>query len=244
VKKNAFKRLAIIFVFILLAACLVYIAFQAVIPGLIPLLENGNIDQIRGYLQSIDKPTGLLLTALLQIIQVMSVILPGTPIQIAAGIVYGVWRSFLVCHLSYVAGNMLVFFTARRLGARINRLLPVEAASTRLAFIYKSANPAYMVALGYLSPIFPSGLIPYVAAKTIIKPGHFALAAYGGSFFPILIFCAAGSKILEGNYLTSVLLVAALMIVSFLLARYKDKVMGMIRTLLERRRKHRNQGHP
>jgi uncharacterized membrane protein YdjX (TVP38/TMEM64 family) len=239
VKKNSFKRLAIMAVFILLAAGLVYIAFQAVIPDLIPLLENGNIDQIRGYLQSIDKPSGLLLTALLQIIQVMSVVLPGTPIQIAAGIVYGFWRSFFVCHLSYVAGNILVFFAARRLGARIDRLLPVDTESTRMAFIYKSANPAYMTALGYLSPIFPSGVIPYVAAKTKIDLLHFALAVYAGSFFPILIFCAAGSKILEGHYLMSALLVAALLIVAFLLARYKDKVLGVVSALWEKRARHR-----
>jgi uncharacterized membrane protein YdjX (TVP38/TMEM64 family) len=233
-KKNLLKRLAIAAAFVFLAIGLVYIAFRAVIPNLIPLLENGNADQIKKYLQSIDKPKGLLFTAVLQIVQVLSVVLPGTPIQLAAGIVYGTWRSFFVCHLSFVAANMLVFLAARRLGARIDKLLPVGTESKRLAYIRKSTNPAYMTALGYLSPIIPSGFIPYVAARTRIKALHFALAVYSGSFLPVLIFCAAGNEILDGDYLSSVLLMAALLMVAFLLARFKDHVLKIIGTLRSR----------
>ena len=235
-KKKYFIRLSAALVILISAAGLIYLAFLTAMPELIPLLQNGSVADIENYLRTNNKLTGLVFTALLQAVQVFSVVLPGMPIQIAAGIVYGMWRSFFVCHLSSVLANVLVFIGARRFGTKMDKLVPIERKDSRLDFLLKSDTPAYMTVVACLIPILPNGFIPYVAAKTKIKTLYFALAVYFGSLFPVLILCAVGNKILKGGYIMSAVLFVSLCIVVLLLAKFRNKVLGLIGTLSAKKR--------
>lgn len=234
--KNRLIRASLVVLSVILAAGLIYFAFLEMMPGLIPLLKNGSEAQIEQYLRTNDSLTGLLCTALLQAVQVFSVVLPGAPIQIAAGIVYGTWRSFFICHLSSVAANVLVFTAVRHMGAQMDRLAPVEKRASKLDFIIKSDTPAYMTAVACLIPILPNGFIPYVAARTKVKTRYFALAIYLGSLFPVLVLCAAGSQFLQGGYVASGILLVLLCIFVYLLTRYKDAVLRAFRSISKNKR--------
>ncbi len=226
--RNFLLRLFSVILIVSLAAGLIYFAFLETMPDLIPLLQHGKAADIEAYLQSSNKIKGLLCTALLQVVQVFSVVLPGAPIQIAAGIVYGTWRSFLVCHTASVAANVVSFLTVRHLGARMNRLMPVNIQSARLDFIRNSTHPSYMAGVACLIPILPIGFIPYVAAQTRTTAPKFALAMYLGNLLPIFVSCAAGSKVLEGNYTVSAILLVVLFLLAFLLAKYKGRVLDFV----------------
>ena len=63
--------------------------FKFLFPGLWPLLKAGDEKGIQLYLESEGFLLGWLLTILLSALQVMSVVLPGLPIHIAAGLIYG-----------------------------------------------------------------------------------------------------------------------------------------------------------
>lgn len=238
-KKNYLIRIAVAAIILIIAVGLVYFAFLKAMPELIPLLQNGSVVEIEDYLRSSDKLSGLICTALLQVVQVISVVLPGMPIQIAAGIVYGTWRSFFVCHLSSVAANVIVFIAARRFGAKMDKLRPVERKNSKLDFLLKSDTPSYMTVVACLIPILPNGFIPYVAAKTKIKTLHFALAVYCGSFFPVLVLCAVGNKILEGGYIMSAVLFISLCVVVLLLAKFRGRVLKIIGILSAKRHSRR-----
>ncbi len=227
-------RIASIALTVVLAAVLVYFAFLEIMPDLIPLLESGNAEQIEEYLRSIGRLPGILFTMLLQAVQVFSVVLPGLPIQVAAGIVFGTWRGFFTCHLSFVASNVIVFSLARRFGKKLDKYLPVEKKDSKLDFLLKSISPSYMTVIANLMPVVPNGIIPYVAAKTNIKTLHFAVAAYFGSFIPILVFCAVGNKLLKGDYVESAILLAVLCVLLFLLTKYRDTVQRCIITVWEK----------
>jgi uncharacterized membrane protein YdjX (TVP38/TMEM64 family) len=237
-KKNLLIRFTVIAGIILLVVCLVYFAFLKFAPDLIQLLKNGSEAEIEQYLRSNDSVTGLFCMALLQMIQVLSILLPAVPIQIAAGIVYGTWRSFLVCHLSSVAAHILVFTVARHLGSKINALIPVESKGSKLDFLLKSEHPAYMTVVACLIPILPNGFIPYVAAKTNIKPQHFALSVYCGTFLPALVLCAAGDKFLTGGYVMSAALLIALCILVFVMTKFKTQILSLIDKCFVKQRKH------
>lgn len=233
-KKNKWIRFAMKTGILLVSAGLIYFAFVATMPDLIPLLRNGNEAQIEQYLRESNKWLGLLCVALLQFVQVLSVILPGAPIQIAAGIVYGTWRAFFVCHLSAVGTNLLVFNASRKLGSKMNLLLPVDTKSSKLDFIRKSENPAYMTVVACLVPILPNGFIPYAAAKTKITSLQFGLAMYFGSLAPVLVLCAAGSKIMKGGYIASAILLGALFLAVILLSKYKHEVLRIVTRLIQK----------
>ena len=234
-KSNSFrallKRLAIIVVCVGVLCGLVYLAFLRFAPELLPLLKSGNEDAIAAYLGSQNTFTGILSTAILAFIQPVSIVLPGAPIQIAAGIVYGTLKGFLLCHCAYVLANVAVFYLARVLRERLEQY--VRPFSSKLNFLQNAQYPVYMTAMACLIPLVPNGIVPYAAARTHMKLHEFLLAVVLGSFFPVLIMCAIGKQILHGEYLYAAVLFGFDLAVVVVLTRFRAQVCQWLHTVGE-----------
>mgnify|MGYP000045525378 CR=1 FL=1 len=77
---------------LLLALLLVYTVVKQTMPDIIPLLQSGDEEALEAYLERDMSFTGILCMALLQMVQVWSIVISGVIVNVAAGVVYGVWR--------------------------------------------------------------------------------------------------------------------------------------------------------
>lgn len=230
-------RFLLILGLVLVVSLLLYFAFATLMPGLWPLLEKGDSDAIENYLLSESTFTGMLCMALLQFVQVVSIVIPGAPIQIAGGIVYGIWRGFIICHLSFVSANAVVFRVARRFGNRMEELFPSQnKKGAKLLALLNSSDPAYMTALASLMPGIPNGIIPYAAAHTNLTFPQFITAVYLGSAVPILIMCAIGKHILNGDFVTAILSYAIMVACILLLFFNRVKILNLARSIRDKHR--------
>lgn len=200
--KKKLLRLSIVLLFIAVIGGIIYIALRSIIPGFIETLRNGDRSDIERFLRDSGTVKGMILTVLLQFMQIVSIVFPGMPIQIAAGIIFGVFRGFLLCLIGNVAANCAVFAVARRLGDRLNRLLDTQYKTGKFSFMNNAGHPGFVVFISCLMPLLPNGIIPYLAARTKLSFRSFALAVLFGGMPGIFMFCAIGSSILEGQYLT------------------------------------------
>ena len=71
---------------VIVVAVLIWFAFGNKIPGLIPLLKEGDSQKIADYLAQETGIRGVIAVILLQAIQVASIVMPGMAIQVAAAI--------------------------------------------------------------------------------------------------------------------------------------------------------------
>ena len=222
--------------FILLCAAvligLVYLAFGQAAPELLPLLKSGDEEQIAAYLGKQNRVSGILSTALLAFLQPVSIILPGAPIQIAAGVVYGTLKGFLICHIAYVLSNLVVFYLARVLGQKMDRY--VSRFSGKIDFLQKTQYPAYMTAMACLIPVVPNGIIPYAAARTRMRFHEFLIAVELGSLFPILVMCAIGKRILHGEYFYAAALLGFCLVVVIVLTLLRRQVVRVMHKVGQR----------
>ena len=203
-------------------------------PGFLTVLKSGNEGAIEAYLNKNAGIQGMICTGILQFLQVISIVFPGMPIQFAAGIVYGTWRGFLLCHLSYLAANVCVFCVARHFKERIHSLLPMEKKFRKLDFIKNSKYPGYMTALACLIPVLPNGIVPYVACQTGMKVHHFLIAVWCGSFLPILAMCAVGSRVMAGEYFLAIALFVLFLAAVIVLSVFRNQVIGFSKVLFQR----------
>lgn len=223
--KHLLLRVGIYVLLFALLGELIYFALQSVLPGFIEMLEQGDEQKLEAYMRSFAGLRGLATAFLLQFIQVVSIICPGGPIQIASGAVFGFWTGYAVCEAGYLAANVAVFAAARRLGPGMERLFPVgEGGKSRLKFIGNYKNPAFMVFLGCVTPILPNGIVPYVAARTKITPGRFALAVFLGSTPTFMMLCALGNRLLQGDFLI-VGIIGVIFIAAVVLAYVKREAL-------------------
>ena len=95
-KKTKLIRGGIMALFVLAALLLVYLVVRQTMPDIIPLLRSGDEEALEAYLSRDMSFTGILYMALLQMVQVWSIVISGVIVNVAAGVVYGVWRAFAI----------------------------------------------------------------------------------------------------------------------------------------------------
>lgn len=190
---------------VIVIAILVWMAFGDKIPGLLPLLKEGDGQKIADYLAQVTGIRGIIAVILLQAIQVASIVIPGMAIQVAAGLIYGWLEGFLMCYFGFVLSNLLVFLFARRMGS--DHIKDVSMGRTSLWIMDKlrGTPPQFMVVILNMVPAIPNGVIPFIAAKTNIKARDYVKAVAMGSWLQILISCAAGQFIIQGKWLYTAL---------------------------------------
>ena len=232
-KRTVLIRIAVILAAAGLVLGLFYAAFVKAMPDLWPVLKSGSEPEMEAYLASADNAAGLICTALLQFLQVVSIVLPGAPIQVAAGIVYGVWKGSAICYVSHVSANLAVFAASRRLNSLMERLAPGggKGLLQKVRFLSGAEMPAYMTAMACIIPVVPNGIIPYAAARTPMKFRQFAAAVCAGSLMPIFVMCLIGGRILAGDYLLAAAVFAASLLAVVLLTCFRAQLLGTVRRL-------------
>ncbi len=222
---NALRVLVFVIAFTLISAILLF-ALNAILPGFFEVLEHGNHTEIEQYIRSFGSFGGALLGLLLQFIQILSVLFPGGPIQIAIGIVFGTFEGFFICFSGYVLANLFVFWSARKLGNRLDQVFS-SSRTNRLRFITDAKHPGFVVALSCLLPFLPNGLVPYIAARTKISTLRFLIATILGCIPTLLLLCAIGNTLLLGNYKMVIFLSALLVIGVLLLYLFRNQLFAL-----------------
>ena len=211
IRENSFryklkKKLVPVLV-VIVVAVLVWFAFGDKIPGLIPLLKEGDSQKIADYLSQETGVKGVIAVILLQAVQIASIVMPGMAIQVAAGIIYGWLEGFLMCYIGFVLSNLAVFLLARRMGSDRIRNVSMGKTSQWLMEKLRGTRPKFMVVIANMVPLIPNGIIPYLAAKTDITAADYVKAVAMGSWLQILLSCLAGQFIIKGQWLYTVLTV-------------------------------------
>ena len=145
-------------------------------------------------------------------------------IEIAGGMAYGFFKSFVTCHLSFVFANVIIFAFGRRVRSDF-----VDGEKTAKVFEFLSkGDPFVMLLLCFMVPVMPNGIIPYAASATKISGLKYALSVFLGSSVQIFMMCAIGRKILTHDYLFMVIIILLDFILMFFLYRYKDQINSFV----------------
>lgn len=223
------KRIAIIFGSVLAATLIVIPVLFNILPTAVEVYAHSGRDGITEYLRSFG-PEGLIITYLLQIVQVISIIIPAPTVWIPAGAAYGVVVGMLICFAGVVTGNFIVFLNARRLGTKITNILPGGKTRDKFAFLLKSKHPELLLFFAYLLPGVPNSFIPYIYASTGITTKKYLFIIGSASIPSILFSTYMGNLVLLGEYIKAGIFIAAfasIMGLAFLLRkkiiRFLDK---------------------
>lgn len=190
---------------LLLTVLLIWAAFGKSFRDLLPLIREGDRDAIVTYIAGEDAVMGMVSVALLSAIQVVSVIMPGMAIHIAAGVLYNWWKAFLLCYGGFVGGNMAVFWFVRHLGKKSPYNVSLGGVGAKVMDLLKSAPPMFTVSVAFMIPGVPNGIVPYIAAKSGLTQRQYFIGTAVGSWMQILASCMAGSFLIRGSIMFSVI---------------------------------------
>ncbi len=214
---------------VLIMAVIVYLLYKMFGPeisDIIEILKAGDEAQLMEYLNHQGKWRGFITLYFICILQVVSVFFPGIVIQVSGALLYGWWRAFIICWLGFLSGNAMVFIAVKLFGKSV-KLLSTGQTQKDSWLVQKinDGNPMFVVALAFMVPGVPNGIVPHIAAHTNLSVKQYLAAVGGSCWIQILLNCIAGHFIRNGNYAVSIGVFILQIVLICVVAKNRDKLL-------------------
>lgn len=144
----------------------------------------------------------------LQIIQIVIAVIPGEPVELLAGILYGGWGGLASCLAGVWLGEAAVFYLVRRFGYPLVSSFFSEDKLKSLPIFKNPSRLEQLVFILFLIPGTPKDILTYAAGLTDINPTRFLVLSTFARIPSIITSVFVGANIRKGNWLVSVLLFA------------------------------------
>ena len=178
------------------------------------------------------QPYGALVYVLLQALQIIFVVVPGEPFELAAGYAFGAVNGSLLCLLGESIGSVAVLLAVRMFGRKIALLFFSEERLDRLKFLHYSPKRLFIFAVIFMLPASPKALLCYFAGLTDIDIHKLLIICTLGRIPAIVTSTISGSALGDQRYLfavvviliTAVLSAASIAIYNFICERHGKDV--------------------
>lgn len=142
----------------------------------------------------------------IQVIQVVVAMIPGEPIEILAGILYGPLWGTLTCMLGILIGSIIVYLLVRKLGMPIVSIFIDPEKFQNLRILQDERRFERIAFLLFFIPGTPKDLLTWAAGLIHIRPLRFFILSTIARLPSILTSTLAGTTLLSGDFSTTVLI--------------------------------------
>ena len=138
---------------------------------------------------------GMLVFLALEVFQIVVAVVPGEPVQIMAGALYGPVGGLLLCLVGILIGSTLIYYFVRALGARAVD----PAVLHKYRFLQDEKRARSALYLLFFLPGMPKDLLTYIGPFLPLKPREFLFICTLARFPALLASTVAGDSLFEGN---------------------------------------------
>ena len=164
---------------------------------------------------------GYATVAILAMLQVIFTVLPAEPVQVIAGLTFGLPVALLLCTIGVIVGNTIIYVLYHLFGDRLNKYFDkkLHFDFDKLASSKKTTLTIFIL---YFLPAIPYGMICFFAATLRMKYPRYIIVTTLGSIPSIFIGVALGHIAVSTSWILSVALFLVLVIVLAILMKKKD----------------------
>ena len=196
-----------VFLFLVLSALVCFFAGR-------PLIRF--VKQPELFRQWVDQqgPLGPLAFMGMVILQIVVAVIPGEPLEIAAGYAFGALEGTLLCMFGAFIGRVAVFLLVRRFGTKaVEVFFPLEKLNT-LSFLQNRRKLTAWVFFLFFLPGTPKDLLCYVVGLTDLPLKTWLIVSAIAPFPSIVTSTIGGDALGMGNYTFALLVFVATMVIS------------------------------
>jgi Uncharacterized conserved protein len=144
----------------------------------------------------------------LQVLQIVVAVLPGEPVELLVGFLYGAFGGMTLCLAGIAAGTSIVFLIAGLFGKKYAEKLN-DPKYKKLAFLHDPVKRDAMFFVLFLIPGTPKDLLTYIAPITGIGFVRFVAISCIARIPSVISSTYVGANLSRGNYLFSAIIFAA-----------------------------------
>ena len=148
------------------------------------------------------------------ILQIVVAVIPGEPLEIAAGYAFGAVEGTLLCMLGAFIGRVAVFLLVRRFGTRaVEVFFPLEKLN-ELKFLQNKRRMTLWVFFLFFLPGTPKDVLCYIVGLTDLPLRSWLIISAIAPFPSIVTSTIGGDALGMGNYTFAIIVFAVTLIIS------------------------------
>ena len=176
---------------------------------------------------------GYVTIGILSMLQVILTFLPAEPVQVAAGISFGLETGTWVCLAGVFVGNTILYILYKIYGSKVS-----NSFHHNVEFDFEAARRSKRVALIifilYFLPAIPYGLICLFAASLDVKYPRYILLTTIGAIPSILIGVGLGHVAIASSWIVSFIVLIVLLTLLIVLYKNKAKVFAKVNEFIRK----------
>lgn len=207
--KKVRRKIITAIIFVLLLAGLLALLFSGDNKQLIhDIFSGAPADQIWGQVRSLGWQ-GMVVFGAMSMLQVVLTFLPAEPVQVLAGVCYGMWVGVGICMVGVVVGNTIIYILYKVYGNRLSEYFQ-KKIEVDFEVLASSKRVALMVFILYFLPAIPYGLICFFASSLNMKYHKYIVLTTLGAFPSVCIGVGLGHLASNTSWIVSVIVLAVL----------------------------------
>lgn len=209
------------------AAVILLVGFLC-IKYLIPLsslltTEAGRV-QISEKMESYGIFAPLVYTGLMAL-QIIIAFIPGGPLELIAGMLFGGIRGTIYTMAGAVAGTAAVYFLVKKFGRPLVHFFISEEKMERFSILHDEKKLEFWVFILFLIPGIPKDLLTYFVPLTNMRPMHFIVLANTARFPAVVASVFMGDSLTDGRYWLCIVIAAAAAVMTFIGFCLKNSIL-------------------
>lgn len=159
---------------------------------------------------------GWLVTLGIQLLQIFVAFIPGEPVELLIGYVWGPWLGMLTCLVGIFIGTLTIFLLVRRFGMPFVRKIVGTDDLTKYKFLSDKNKVELTVFILFFIPGTPKDALTYIAPIAPISPVKYLLIATFARIPSIITSTLLGDSIAEGDYFLAIIVFVITAVISVL----------------------------
>lgn len=148
---------------------------------------------------------GWLITLGIQLLQIFIALIPGEPVELMLGYVWGPWLGTITCLIGVFIGTAVIYLAVRKLGMPFVKKMVGTDDLTRYKFLSDKNKVELTVFILFFIPGTPKDALTYIAPIAPINPVKYLLIATFARIPSIVTSTILGDSIAQGDYLMAVI---------------------------------------
>lgn len=194
---------------LIVLAALAAVAFMALAVNFVfSLKEPENQQKFSEFINNLGI-FGMALMLLVQILQIVIAVIPGEPIELLMGLMYGTIGGLALTLSGIVIGTTIVYYLVKKLGEPFARKFVDTKSFEKLKFLHDPTRRDSLIFILFLIPGTPKDILTYFVPFTNIKFSHFLPLATLARIPSVITSTLVGATVGDGKIWQSILIFAA-----------------------------------
>lgn len=165
----------------------------------------------------------------LQILQIIIAFIPGEPIELLAGVLYGTWAGLGVCLLGCVLASSLIFTLSKRFGRRFLCRIFGEEKVEHWKWLKDSTRVDLVVFLLFFIPGTPKDMLTYIVGITRMSTLRFLLISTFARIPSIVTSTMMGAAMSRGDWKLTLFIFVLTGVTGIAGIAFRDRILAFCR---------------